>query len=97
MQSQGDYPICPKCQRPMVDLARYDARNEAIYLENDHDQVYYGDYDDRNPVLNKLIDWISDYMDYLTAGRKQRKLDAVLKVYPNSIYCAGCGYLVKRR
>ncbi len=87
---------CPKCGKWLYALASYDAQLSSVRVERSGDpdlQEYY----DTDSTTWPPLEWLSDFLAWHWAGIRQRRLNGVLRAYPNSVICAGCGFLLRRR
>jgi hypothetical protein len=83
---------CPHCYQVMIELERFDARSDAI--SSGDDSTHISNYGWWESAI--ILDGIGRVIDKIKAFFLQRRLDRVLRSYPASLYCSGCGYILRR-
>jgi hypothetical protein len=89
MRGMDGNETCPICYRVMVELADFDARADAL----GPDTGGWGPYSYRSYEYS-LLEGIGEWF---AARVRQWRLSRVARRWPRSMYCPGCGYLIKRR
>ena len=84
---------CPRCYQVLIALRDYDptldahaAGTDAFALHNYH--FWEVDF---------LLDLISRPIERFRAWREKRRLERILRAFPNSLHCTACGLTLKRR
>jgi hypothetical protein len=77
----------------MVELASFDARNDAIASGDDSSSISNYAWWETALILDALDRLFSKFK----ASLYQRKLDRVLRQWPGSLLCTHCGRTEKRR
>ena len=86
---------CPHCYHVLIDLARFDARDDPEAPDS-------GGLDGGGGWLrapweaDRDLVFMGSIWSRITASIRQRRLDSVLRRWPRSLYCSGCGYILKR-
>ena len=84
---------CPRCYHVMIDLARFDPLMDAHAAGPDKSEIqnlYWWDEDFFIDMLNRPI-------ERFRAWRERRRLERILRAFPASLHCTGCGFTLKRR
>lgn len=92
--------LCPSCGRVLVDLANYDPDCAAIGVE-DHteteDYLFYNTECYDKGTYTRIFEFIDDIFKWVKAKLDKKRLNLILNDYPHSMYCAGCGHVLKRK
>jgi hypothetical protein len=84
---------CPMCYQVMIELYRFNASDDSIGLDR-------GGWSGGGRMFWE-IEWewefLARFFSKIRASLYQRRLNRVLRRYPGSLYCSGCGYILKRR
>ncbi len=84
---------CPNCYGIMLELHRFDARDDILGLDYDHAPLYRRGFGYEGSLLASLA---QSLFAWIGAHCKQWRLRRVLRRWPLSLYCPACGYLIKR-
>lgn len=95
MFMRGD-ETCPHCYQVLIELAKFDPRADALGLD---DGGWGLNQFARKNVggVSSLLSLVDMAMDWLGGRTKYRRLQRVLREYPNSMSCSGCGYIDRHR
>jgi hypothetical protein len=93
MRGADGNETCPHCFRVMVDLARFDAREDAVPV----DKGGWSGGGRYWPEIDLAAEMEYRLWHRILAAVRQWRLNRVLRRYPRSSYCPGCGYLIKRK
>ncbi len=84
---------CPNCYHVMIDLADFDARDDAIPVDR-------GGWSGGGQAWWE-IDWEEElsyrFLYRIRASIRQWRLSRILRRYPRSLFCSGCGLILRRR
>src|SRR5207249_510099 len=90
---------CPRCQRMMIRLENYNANPAWTRLDRSDDRPGGGYYARREAGCLLEIAWVvvSSVFEEISAWRKRRKMNRLLRLFPHSLYCPDCGHVDRRR
>ena len=84
---------CPSCYQVMIELNRFNAEDDAVPVDR-------GGWSGGGRAfweMNYEAEGIARITYMIQAWFQQRRLNRVLRQFPNSLYCSNCGYIVKRK
>lgn len=85
---------CPECYHVLIRLADYDPRKDSVGIETGGwapSRVGM-----RGRAVIALFDMVGVITDHVGGHAKHKQLSRILRAYPNSLYCTGCGYVDRR-
>lgn len=93
---------CPHCFNEMVELRRFDPRDDRFGSEEgeefDATDILPGGIGDLISFVFRGAKAVVDFLfGWIWAGAGARKLDRVRKEFPNSLYCVRCGFIRRYR
>ena len=83
---------CPNCYGIMLELHRFDARDDIFGLDYDS-HLHRRGFGYEGSLIAELVQSI---FAWIGAHLRQWRLRRVLRRWPLSLYCPACGYLIKR-
>lgn len=90
---------CPTCSRVLTALAGCDAESAVTVIDQQAPQadfIYYT-HTCGAESLGHIVESIDDRFRWFRVRLEQKRLSRIKRDYPHSKYCAGCGYILKRR
>lgn len=88
----GGDEICPNCFQILIELGRFDARDDAVSVDR-------GGWSGGGKTWWET-DYSAEFADQFLGGLRasfyQWRLRRVLRKWPRSLYCSACGYFLKR-
>ncbi len=84
--------LCPVCFRVMVNLDEFSAQDNVAGVTGDVSSPYSSPWG----VMSFLAMLLSLF-GLAGAGVQQSRFSRILREFPYSLYCPGCGHIVKRR
>ena len=94
---------CPRCQRTMELLKRYNAvrRNEGYAIEEDspnHSRLMERLFGLSGWLLYQFYRHVAQPFAHKRAGeQRQNRYDRILRDHPYTLICPYCGHLLKRK